>query len=207
MATSKLARFMFPVPRDGAGQILPPDRGYAHPESAPAWLWGQGTPAAIAPFTTVNKGSLYSEVNATDDDPNLWMKVDEGLDAADWVNIGTTGIAMVKTELFDISANDHEVVVFHAVTACEILEIGIVYNEATAASGLEGGDFTVGTASGGAEVVAAYTYTASQASGVYIALTLVSGVLAAGTSIFCHHDVASGAAGTFFLQMKIRVEV
>jgi len=208
MATSVLARFMSLQPNVGAGYIPPLTRGRAHPsaEVSPAWLWGQGSPAAISPFTTVNKGSLYSEVNASDDDPNLWIKVDEGGDAADWISVGNTGIVVVKTQLFDISANDAEVVVFHAVTACEILEIGIVYNEATAASGLEGGDLTIGTASGGAEVVAAYTYTTSQASGTYIALTLVSGVLAAATSVFAHHDIASGATGTFFLQMKIRVE-
>ena len=195
MASSILARFMSLAPRDGAGHIAPSTWGHAHPENSPAWLWGQGTPAAIAPFTTVNKGSLYSEVNASDDNPHLWLKVDEGGDTADWVSVGNTGVVAVKTELFDISANDHEVVVFHAVTACEILEIGIIYNEATAASGLEGGDLTIGTTSGGAEIVAAYTYTASQASGTYIALTLVSGALAAGASVFAHHDIASEDKG------------
>jgi len=208
MATSVLARFMSLIPNSGAGYMPPLTRGRAHPsaEDSPAWLWGQGTPAAIAPFTTVNKGSIYSQVDASDDNPALWLKVDEGLDAADWVSIGNTGVTMVKSVKFDISAGDSESVIFHAVTACEILEIGIVYTEDTAASGLEGGDLTVGTASGGAEIVAAYTYTASQTAGTYIALTLVSGVLAAGTSVFAHHDIASGAAGEFYLLMKIRVE-
>ena len=205
MTASTNAWFLLQSMLGGAGVISGPQGG-VQAEEAPAWLWGQGTPAAIVPFTTVNKGSFYSEVNASDDDPNVWMKVDEGGDAADWVRLGNTGVVEVKTELFDISANDFETVIFHAVTACEILEIGILYNEATAASGLEGGDLTVGTASGGAQIVAAYTYTVSQASGTYIALTLVSGVLAAGTSVFAHHDIASGATGTYFLQMKIRVE-
>ena len=205
MTASTNAWFLLQSMLGGAGVVSGPS-GAVQPEEAPAWLWGNGTPGAIVPFTTVQKGSLYSEVNATDDDPHLWMKVDEGGDTADWVSVGNTGIVVVKTELFDISANDYERVVFHAVTACEILEIGILYNEATAASGLEGGDLTVGTASAGAQIVAAYTYTASQASGTYIALTLVSGALAAGTSVFASHDIASGATGTFFLQMKIRVE-
>ena len=172
----------------------------------PAWLWGQGTPAAIVPFTTVNKGSLYSEVNATDDDANLWVKRDEGSDAADWVRMGDSGVIVVKTELFDISLADFEKVVFHAVAAAEILEAGLLWNQASAASGLEGGDITIGTASGGAQIVAALAYSASQASGAYTALTLVDGALAAGTSVFAHHDIASGAAGTFFLIMKIRME-
>jgi hypothetical protein len=68
------------------------------PENSPAWLWGQGTPSAIAPFTTVNKGSFYSEVNATDDETgHVWMKVDEGGDAADWVTALVTPMTLAST--------------------------------------------------------------------------------------------------------------
>lgn len=206
MTASTNAWYVFPSTGLGGTGVVSGPSGAVQPEDAPAWLWGQGTPAAIVPFTTVQKGSLYSEVNASDDDTNLWQKVDEGGDAADWVRLGNTGVVDVKTELFDISANDFETVVFHAVTACEILEIGLLWNEASGASGLEGGDLTIGTASGGAQIMAAYTYLPSMASGTLTAMAIVSGALAAGTSVFAHHDIASGAAGTFFLQMKIRVE-
>ena len=205
MVASTNAWYLLQQGLGGAGVVSGPS-GATQPEEMPAWLWGQGTPAAIVPFTTVNKGSLYSEVNATDDDANLWVKRDEGSDAADWVRMGDSGVIVVKTELFDISAVDFEKVVFHAVGASEILEAGLLWNQASAASGLEGGDITIGTASGGAQIVAALAYSASQASGAYTALTLVDGALAAGTSVFAHHDIASGAAGTFFLIMKIRME-
>ena len=206
MTASTKAYFLYPpAPGLGAGHINPPGGGL-HPENSPAWLWGQGTPAAIAPFTTVNKGSLYSEVNATDDDPHIWMKVDEGGDAADWVSIGKTGVVIVTSELFDISAAASEQVVFSAVTASEILEAGLIWNEATAASGAAEGDITIGTATGGGQIVAADGYDVSQASGAYQALTLVTGVLAAGAEVFASHDQAAGADGTYFLQLKIRVE-
>ena len=207
MATSVLARFMSLQPSEGAGHIPPPTWGYAHPEASPAWLWGQGTPAAIAPFTTVNKGSLYSQVNSTDDDPALWMKVDEGGDTADWVSIGNVGVEIVQSLLIDISAADSEQVIFNAVTACEILEAGIIYNEATETSGAAEGDVTIGTTTGGDELVEAYSYKAAQASGTYAALTLVTGALAAGDSVFVSHDQADGAVGTVQVQLKIRVEV
>ena len=41
------------------------------PEGSPAIIYGQGTPGAIPPFTLVNKGSLYMELNATDNNPSL----------------------------------------------------------------------------------------------------------------------------------------
>ncbi len=206
MAASTKAFFLYPpAPGLGAGHVNPPGGGM-HPENSPAWIWGQGTPAAIAPFTTVNKGSIYSEVNAPDDDPNLWFKVDEGDDTADWVRVGDTGVVVVTSELYDISAAASEQVVFHAVTASEILEAGLIWNEATAASGALEGDITIGTATGGAEIVVADSYDVSQATGAYQALTLVTGVVAAGAELFASHDQASGAAGTYFLQLKIRIE-
>ena len=206
MATSTKAYFLYPpAPGLGAGHINPPGGGL-HPENSPAWIWGQGTPAAIAPFTTVNKGSLYSEVNATDDDPHLWFKVDEGGDAADWVSVGKTGVVIVTSELYDISASSSEQVVFNAVTACQILEAGLIWNEATGASGAAEGDITIGTATGGAQIVTADGYDVSQSTGAYQALSLVTGVLTAGQSVFASHDIAAGADGTYFLQLKIRIE-
>ena len=209
MTASTKAWYLFPPGPGvgGTGEVPPPSSiAGLFPENSPAWLWGQGTPAAIAPFTLVNKGSLYSEVNATDDDPNLWVKVDEGGDTADWVLMGNTGIVSVQSLVIDISAASSEQVIFHAVTACEILEVGIIYNEATETSGAAEGDVTIGTTTGGAEIVAAYSYVAAQATGTYAALTLVTGVLAAGTSVFVSHDIAAAAVGTVQVLMKIRVE-
>ena len=210
MPVSTIAFFMpgfGPYGQGGAGNVLNAYASQLAPEGMPSWIWGQGTPGAFAPFTTVNKGSLYSEVNAADDvAANVWLKLDEGGDAADWVEMGNTGITIVNSDLFDISAADSEQVVFEAVAGAEILEIGVVWNEATGASGAAEGDITVGTATGGAQIVAAFTYPVSTATGAYSALTIVEGTLAAGDSVFASHDQAAGAAGTYFLQMKIRLE-
>ncbi|KKN37299.1 hypothetical protein LCGC14_0764980 [marine sediment metagenome] len=210
MATSTKAQFLFPPAYgEGAGNVLQAYGPAMAPEGMPAWLWGQGTPGAIVPFTTVNKGSLYSEVNTTDDDPALWFKVDEGGDAADWVSVGKTGVVHVRSSLFDIDAADSEQVMFHAVTASEILEVGILWEEATGTSGAVLGDITIGTATGGAEIVAATAYGLSQASGTYVTLTLkaAGASLAAGTSVFASHDDAGTSfSGTYRVLMKIRVE-
>src|SRR3990167_3538568 len=117
------------------------------PENPPALLWGQGDPAAIEPFTRVNKGSIYANVNKTDDLPAVWMKVDEGGDAADR--------ALLITSAF------------------------LLWNEATGASGAAEGDITIGTASAGAQIVAATTYAVSKATGSIQSLSLVAGAVAA----------------------------
>ena len=209
MTASTKAWYLYPPSTrlGGTGEIPPPSSiAGMFPENAPAWLWGQGSPAAIAPFTVVNKGSIYSEVNATDDNPNLWMKVDEGGDTADWVLMGNTGIVSVQSLLIDISAAASEQVIFHAVTASEILEAGIIYEEASETSGAADGDITIGTTTGGDELVEATPYVAAQATGTYQALTLVTGALAAGTSVFVSHDDTGDAVGTVRPFLKIRVE-
>ena len=53
-----------PYGQGGAGNLLNAYASQLAPEGMPSWIWGQGTPAAFQPWTTVNKGSLYSEVNA-----------------------------------------------------------------------------------------------------------------------------------------------
>ena len=91
----------------GTGLIQVADGPFA-PEVEPTILWGQGTPAGtLAPWTLVNKGSLYAEVNDTDDQSHVWMKVDEGNDANDWMpvliggNTGTTGANTIAQTYVD----------------------------------------------------------------------------------------------------------
>ena len=99
MTASAKAFFLYPpAPAlGGAGHVNPPSGGL-FPEDSPAWLWGQGTPSAIAPFTTVNKGSIYSEVDATDDETgHVWVKVDEGGDAADFVRLLVSPMTLAQT--------------------------------------------------------------------------------------------------------------
>ena len=176
--------------------------GAMHPETQPAILWGQGTPDGDrAPFNVVNKGSIYMQTNATDDTPAVWYKVDEGGANDDWALGGS--YVIVTSALFDISAAASEQVLFHAVAAAKVIEAGIIWNEATGASGAAEGDITIGVATGGAEIVAAASYGVSKATGTYDALTIVDGEVAAGESVFASHDQAAGADGTYFLQLKI----
>jgi len=99
MTTSTNAFFLYPpAPGLGGAGAVPPPSGGLLPEGAPAWLWGQGTPGAIPPFTTVNKGSIYSEVNATDDyTGHVYFKVDEGGDANDWVSALVSPMTLAQT--------------------------------------------------------------------------------------------------------------
>ena len=209
MPVSTVAFFMNPEYQQAVGTRTQAYGSQMVPEGRPVDLWGQGTPGAFPPFTTVNKGSTYREVNAADDvAANFWVKVDEGGDAADWVEMGNTGLVYAQSELFDISAGDSEQMPFHAIGACEVLTAGILWVEATGTTGAAEGDLTIGTASGGAQIVTAANgvYTVSSAAGSYDALTISEGTLAAGDTVFASHDQATGAAGTYRLMMQIRLE-
>ena len=213
------ASFPAGMPNHSAG-------GGMYPEGAPAILWGQGTPGSIAPFTLVNKGSLYMEVNNTDDTTALWMKVDEAIAVDDWTRVFVEGGALidgsdlaagatVKVEdletnartnvntsiLIDLSATASETIPLYAVAALTITAIDLIVQEAFASS-TGPGDITIGTASAGAEILAATAYTASLASGANQSLTsgIVSGAVAADGSVFQSHDEATGDTGTYFCQ-------
>lgn len=229
MTASVQAFFLHnPVAVGGAGEIVGGGPSGMYPEGSPAILWGQGTPGAIAPFTLVNKGSLYMAVDQADDVTAVYMKVDEGLDAADWVRIfvenqalidtndlaaaaGITnaqlangGTIVVRSDLFDISAADSEQVIFNAKKgAATITAAYLVWNEATGASGAAEGDITIGTASGGGQIVTATAYSVSKASGSVQALSLASGALAANASVFASHDQAASADGTYYLFLEL----
>jgi hypothetical protein len=72
-------------------------QGSLAPERAPTFLWGQGTPDGDRDqFLAAQKGSLYFEVDATDDTTLVWVKVDEGGDDADWVKMGSETNAPVN---------------------------------------------------------------------------------------------------------------
>lgn len=232
MADNTRAFFLHPKePRVGGAGIVPASDAALFPEAGPAVLWGQGTPDGDrAPFTLVNKGSLYLAVDQTDDTTAVWLKVDEGSDNADWVRLfaenhalidtadlaAAAGITVeqlesnarlffVRSDLFDISAADSEQVVLHAVAAMTIKSAYLVWQEATTASGAAEGDITIGVATGGAGVVGATAYAVSKASGSKQALTIASGAVAAGESVFVSHDVADGAAGTYYLFLEVEL--
>jgi len=105
----------------------------------------------------------------------------------------------IRSELFDISAAASEQVLLRAELGIQIFDAYILWNEATGASGALEGDITIGTVTGGAEIVAATPYAVSQATGAKQQLVLVNGVLNQGQVVFASHDQASGAAGSFYL--------
>jgi len=114
---------------------------------------------------------------------------------------------LIRSDLFDISAAASEQVIFsnRFGFSLRILDAYLVWSEATEASGPAEGDITVGTTTGGAEIVAAKAYTASLAVGAVEALTLVTNVLANGAEIFASHDQAASATGTFYLFILLAV--
>ena len=171
----------------------------------PVQLFGTGTPNTGEPFSGAGVGSTYVETNATANNPNIWVKQADTNAIADWKLQGSTGVVVAMSELYDISASDSEQIVFRAVTASEILTAGLLWVEATDSAGADSGDITIGTATGGNQIVTAAAYGLSQATGDYQALTLVTGALAAGTSVFASHDTVA-EAGTYRLQLKIRIE-
>src|SRR3990167_4712841 len=203
------------VAKLGGAGVVPGDLANLNlPEAAPSILWGQGTPDGDrAPFPLVNKGALSLAVDQTDDTTPLWVKLDEGNDNADWVEAFLDNAALggdpivVRSALFDISAADSEPgIFFHTLgLTLNIRSASLVWNEATGASGAAEGDITIGTATGGAEIVAATAYPVSTASGAVTALTLVATTLADNAEIFASHDVAASAAGTYYLQMVLVV--
>jgi hypothetical protein len=174
----------------------------------------------------VQKGSLYLTVNQTDDTTALYMKVDEGGDADDWTRVfvedealianadfsGTAGITVENLEtnalsqctrsiLVDISDGDSETTPLYAPAALTITRIDLIWQEATTASGAADGDITIGTASGGAQIVTATAYGNSQASGSNQELTIASGAVAADGTVFQSHDQSvGGGAGTYVCQ-------
>ena len=66
--------------------------GSLWPEKKPGIYWGQGTPDGdlAGVFIAANKSTIYAQTDATDDHSPLWVKVDEGGDDADWVQLLTT---------------------------------------------------------------------------------------------------------------------
>lgn len=248
MATATAGFYLNPpgLGYGSAGAADPPNAGLL-PEGAPSILWSQGTPAAIPPFTLVNKGSICMVVNATDDTTALYMKVDEALATTDWVRIFAENEALIDTNdlsatagivdgqianatitggklvnatvtvekletnalsnctrsiLVDISATDSETIPLYAPAALTITRIDLIWQEATTASGAAEGDVTIGTATGGAQIVTAANgaYAVSQATGANQNLTITSGAVAADGSVFQSHDIADAAAGTYFCQ-------
>lgn len=224
MAVATVAFFLYPQYGGAAGDILQAYGSQMAPEGSPSDLWGQGTPGAFPPFTTVNKGSTYREVNATDNVTAMWMKVDEGGDADDWTRIfaeddpliatadllTAAGVLIEQLEtnarvqvnqwggVLNLADSTVTTVVFHAVAAITLVEMGLIFETATEASIAS----TITIADSNSDLVAAVAYTSSAAVGAYQVLTIADTALIAGEDVRVTHTQSANETGSCRLIVK-----
>ena len=105
---------------------------------------------------------------------------------------------MIRSALFDISVADSEQILLRAELGIQIFDAFLHWEEATDSAGADSGDITIGVTSGGGEIVAATAYGLSQLAASKQQLTLVSGILNQGQSVFASHDTVA-EAGTYYL--------
>jgi hypothetical protein len=203
------------------------------PEAAPTLLWGQGTPDGDRePFLSAQKGTLYFQVDATDDAAHVFTKVDEGNDDNDWVAsaVGAlidnaavaTGAAIAGSKLatkaqkrfaksiwFNLdngAGTTVDDVIIRPSVAITILAVRAVYVDATTGT-VAAGSFQVGTAVGGTQVVAATNYENTKAVGTSTAGSIVSGAIAANTPVCVRHTgVAATQAGQAYIEIEFTID-
>ena len=85
-----------------------------------------------------------------------------------------------------------------------VVNVTAVYVEATDTAGAASANFKLGTAAGGATVVAATALEAAKAVGAATTSTIVAGRVAAGGALFARHTgIAATEAGQYYLQVLV----
>lgn len=85
-----------------------------------------------------------------------------------------------------------------------VVHVRAVYVEATDTAGAASANFKLGTAAGGATVVAATALEVSKAVGSATEATVVAGRVAAGSALFCRHTgIATTEAGQYYVQVGV----
>jgi hypothetical protein len=91
-------------------------------------------------------------------------------------------------------------------TAITITAARIIYVDATTGT-VASGNAKIGVTLGGAEVVAATAYENAKAVGVSTEMVIVSGAVAAGTSVFVRHTgIAATVAGQAVVEIEYTVD-
>lgn len=91
-------------------------------------------------------------------------------------------------------------------SAITIIAARIIYVDATTGT-VAAGNAKIGTTLGGGEIVAATSYENTKAVGTTTAMTIVSGAVSAGTSVFVRHTgVASTQAGQSVVEIEYTVD-
>ena len=86
--------------------------------------------------------------------------------------------------------------------AVKILDARVIYDEATDTSGVASANVKIGTAAGGAQIVAATALEVLKSVGDTLGLTLVEDEFAAGTEFFVRHTgIAATEAGKYTVQL------
>jgi len=208
-------------------------QGNLDPEAHPNLWWGQGTPAGtIDPWLSAQKGSLYMQVDATDDTSHIWQKVDEGNDADDWVlctSLGAivnadvaTGAAIVGSKLaakaqkrhihtrpFDVDSGNGTVTsdIFMFSSAITVTAAKIIYTVATDTTGAASGHVFIGTTAGGTEVASSTSLEVAKAIGTTTTITIGAGAVAANTMLcVTHHGVAATEAGEVVVMIEFTID-
>lgn len=217
--------------------ILEPKQTGMMPEQPPGILTGQGTPNGdLEPFKSAQKGTLYMQTNATDDNSHVWQKVDEGDDDADWElmllsDIGTIdngdiaasagivgsklatnarrNIITSRTEFnIDVgSGTTTDEIVFVPSVDITIVAARAVYTVATDTAGADGATVQIGTTVGGDDIVAAASLEVSKAAGAATDLTIAAGAVAADELVAVRHTgIAATEAGEYIVQIEYTVD-
>lgn len=118
-------------------------------------------------------------------------------------------IHVARSMRFDIdngaAATVDDVILKHS-RAITILAARIIYVGATTGT-VAAGNAKIGTALDGAQVVAATAYENTKAVGTSTAMTIVSGAVAAGGSVFVRHTgIAATAAGEAVVEIEYSVD-
>lgn len=197
-----------------AWDLLKPKETSMMPEPPATILFGQGTPNGdLEPFKSAQKGTLYLQANATDDEPHIWQKVDEGEDDDDWVAMAIkASIRNFATtrEVFNIdngSGTTSDQIILVPSVAITIKAARAIYTTATDTAGAADATVSIGTTVGGVDIVAATALEVSKAIGAVTALTIADGAVAAGELVAVRHTgIAATEAGEYVVQIEYTVD-
>lgn len=88
-----------------------------------------------------------------------------------------------------------------------VVHVRAVYVEATDTAGAASANFRLGTAAGGATVVAATALEVSQSVGDATVATIAAGLVSAGVALFARHTgIAATEAGQYYLQVGVLIK-
>ena len=88
-----------------------------------------------------------------------------------------------------------------------VVEVNAVYVEATDTAGAASANFKLGTAAGGAQIVAATALEVSKAVGSATTTTLAAQRIAAGSALFARHTgIAATEGGQYYIQVLVLLQ-